>query len=153
MNPTGTAATVVAAVSTGLTAGVYLAFSVLVMPALADVPPAPAVAAMRRINELAQRPGFGLVFAAAAAGSGWVLVGPWLTGGDHRSWPTGGAILSLAAFVVTAVVNVPRNRRIAQLDGSSSTDVLTWQTISRQWRWGNHLRAGFATLGLVAFLL
>ena len=46
MNPTATAATVVAAVSTGLTAGVYLAFSVLVMPALADVPPAPAVAAM-----------------------------------------------------------------------------------------------------------
>lgn len=154
MDPaTTTAATAVAAVATGLTAGVYLAFAVLVMPAFAAAPPAAALATMQRINELAQRPVFGLVFGAAAVGSGWVLVSPWLAGADRTPWPTIGAALSLAAFVVTVGFNVPRNRRTADLDGSSPTDLRTWQALSVQWRRGNQIRAGCATLGLVAFLL
>lgn len=154
MNPASTTAvTAVAAVATGLTAGVYLAFSVLVMPALVAAPPRPALAAMQRINQLAQQPLFGLVFFAAAIGSGWVLAAPWLTGADRSPGPTVGAVLSLAAFAVTVVVNVPRNRRMAVLDASSPADLQTWPTIAGQWRWGNHLRAGCAALGLVAFLI
>jgi uncharacterized membrane protein len=136
-----------------LTAGVYVAFSVLVMPAFAAAPPAPALAAMQRINELARRPVFGLAFAAAAAGSGWVLAAQWLPGGDRQPWPTVGAALSLAAFGVTAVVNVPRNRRLAGLDPGGEADLATWEAVSVQWRRGNDLRAGCATLGLLAFLM
>ncbi|WP_395728923.1 anthrone oxygenase family protein [Nakamurella sp.] len=146
-------ATTLAAVATGLTAGVYLAFSVLVMPALAAAPPAPALAVMQRINLLAPRPVFGLVFAAAAIGSGWVLVAPWIAGQDRQPWPTVGAALSLTAFAVTAAANVPWNRRIANLDGSSPADLRSWQSISVRWRWANHLRGGCATLGLIAFLM
>lgn len=146
-------ATIVAAAGTGLTAGVYLAFSVLVMPALAAAPPAPALTAMQRINELAQRPVFGLVFAAAAIGSGWVLAGPWLGDADRQPGPTVGSVLSLAAFLVTVAVNVPRNRRLARLDPGAASDLATWQAISPAWRRGNDLRAGCATLGLVAFLI
>ena len=153
MSGPSAAATTAAAVATGLTAGVYLAFSVLVMPALAAAAPAPALAAMQRINELAQRPVFGSVFAAAAIGSVWVLAAPWLAGENRQPWPTLGAALSLAAFAVTVVVNVPRNRRMAQLDRSSSADLDAWVAISRPWRWGNHVRAGCATLGLLAFVI
>lgn len=146
-------ATIVAATGTGLTAGVYLAFSVLVMPALAAAPPASALTAMQRINELAQRPLFGLVFAAAAIGSSWVVLGPWLTDAGRQPWPSVGALLSLAAFLVTVVVNVPRNRRLARLGPGATADLVAWPAISRQWRWGNNVRAGCATLGLVAFMM
>ena len=146
-------ATTVAAVATGLTAGVYLAFSALVMPALAAGAPAPALAAMQRINHLAQRPVFGSVFTAAAIGSLWVLAAPWFTGANRQPWSTVGAALSLAAFAVTVVVNVPRNRRTAQLACSSSADLATWKAVSASWRWGNHVRAGCATLGLLAFVI
>lgn len=146
-------ATILAAAGTGLTAGVYLAFSVLVMPALAATSPASALTAMQRINEFAQRPVFGLVFAAAAIGSAWVLVAPWFAGYDRQPGPTVGAVLSLAAFGITAAVNVPRNRRLARLDPGSASDLAGWTTISRQWRRGNDLRAACATMGLLAFLI
>jgi uncharacterized membrane protein len=118
---TGTepAVTTVAAAGTGLTAGVYLAFAVMVMPALTHADPASALAAMQRINTLAQRSVFGLVFAAAAIGSAWVLAAPWFDAGDRQAWPTIGAVLSLTAFLITAGVNLPRNRRMTALDPGS----------------------------------
>lgn len=148
----GDAATVVAAVSTGLTAGVYLAFSVLVMPAL-PAAGAAAVAVMQRVNRLAERPVFGLVFAAAAIGSVWILVAPWFTGGGRSVSVTAGAALSFAAFVVTVTVNVPRNRRLAALDASVPADLAAWPRLARTWCRANHLRTGCATAGLLAFLL
>lgn len=152
---TGTepAVTTVAAAGTGLTAGVYLAFAVMVMPALTHADPASALAAMQRINTLAQRSVFGLVFAAAAIGSAWVLAAPWFDAGDRQAWPTIGAVLSLTAFLITAGVNLPRNRRMTALDPGSPADLGTWRTISGQWRKANTVRAGCATLGLVAFLM
>lgn len=147
------AVTVATAGATGLTAGVYLAFSLLVMPALPAAGAGPAMAVMQRINRLAERPGFGLVFGAAALGSAWILVAPWLTGTDRPMAPTAGAALSLAAFLVTVTVNVPRNRRLAALDSSVPAAQVTWSTIAGQWSRVNHLRAGCATLGLLAFLL
>lgn len=151
--PAGSVVAVVTAVATGLTAGVYLAFSVLVMPALPAAGPGPAVALMQRVNRLAEGPVFGLVFAAAAIGSAWILVVPWFTGGGRAAPVTAGAALSLAAFVITLAFNVPRNRRLATLDGSEPADVATWPRIARPWCRANHLRAGCATLGLLAFLL
>ncbi len=145
-------ATVLAGLTTGLVAGVYLAFSVMVMPALARTPPAPALAVMQRINALALRPVFMTVFIGAAATSVWVLLAQWLPGGARDGRATAGAVLSLISFGITAAVHVPRNLRIAALDGGSTVDLDIWHVISAQWRWGNHLRATCAALGLGAFL-
>lgn len=151
--PVGSVVTTVAAVATGLTAGVYLAFSVLVMPALPAAGTRPAVALMQRVNRLAERPVFGIVFAAAALGSAWILVAPWFTGDGRSAAATAGAALSFAAFVITMTVNVPRNRRLAAIDGSIPAELAGWPAIARPWCRANHLRAGCATLGLIAFLL
>lgn len=146
-------ATLAAAVGTGLTAGVYLAFSAMVMPAFAVAAPAAALRVMQRVNDLAERSVFTPVFLIAAAGSLWVLVAEWLPGGSRGAWPTAGAVLSLAASGVTAVVNVPRNRRVAALDPSSAADLAAWAVLAAQWSRGNHLRTLFASLGLAAFLV
>jgi uncharacterized membrane protein len=142
----------VAATFTGLTAGVYLAFSVMVMPALGRGSEGAAVTTMQRINDLAVRPMFMIVFFGAAVGSAWVLVGGWGADGGRGGAATAGAVLSLAAFAVTVAFHVPRNRRIARLDPGSSTDVPAWPALSAGWRRGNHLRTVCAGLGLVAFV-
>ena len=142
----------VAATATGLTAGVYLAFSTMVMPALARTPPNSALAMMQRINDLAVRPVFMIVFFGAAVGSALVLFTAWWPGGNRDAGATIAAVLSLASFVTTVAVNVPRNRRIAGLNPDSAADRGTWLALSRQWSRGNHVRAVCAGLALVAYL-
>jgi len=146
-------ATTMAALCTGLTAGVYLAFSTMMMPALAGTSPARALMIMRRINDLAERPVFLIVFLASAAGSVWLLVAGWLPEGDRDVRTTTAALLSLAAFAITVLFHVPRNRQTALLDGDSEADLLRWQALSGQWTRGNHLRAGCAGAALAAFLM
>lgn len=55
MTALGTALALVTATASGLTAGVFLGFSALVMPALRARPPAEAVAAMQAVNLVAPR--------------------------------------------------------------------------------------------------
>lgn len=146
-------ATTMAALCTGLTAGVYLAFSTMMMPALDGTSPARALMIMRRINDLAERPVFLIVFLASTAGSVWLLVAGWLPEGDRDVRTTAAALLSLAAFAITVLFHVPRNRQTALLDRDCEADLLRWQALSGQWTRGNHLRAGCAGAALAVFLL
>ena len=57
---------VLGVLGTGLMAGVFCAFSTLVMRGLAALPPAQGVAAMNAINVAAVRPAFMFVFAGSA---------------------------------------------------------------------------------------
>ena len=141
----------IAAVCTGLTAGVYLAFSAMVMPAFERGAPAGAVTIMQDINRYALRPPFMLPFGAGAAASAGLLIAT-LTGVDASGWHLLGAGLSLATFVSTAVYNVPLNNRIDALRPSTPTDLATWADLARRWVWGNHVRAVVATAALAAFV-
>jgi uncharacterized membrane protein len=144
--------TVVAGVGTGLSAGVYLAFSTMVMPALARTSPRSALRSMQRINDLAVGPVFMTIFFGAAIGSVWVLLAEWLPGGDRDDLSTIAALLSLAAFAITVGFHVPRNRRIAALNAGSAADLQAWSGISSSWARGNHLRGGCGALALFLFL-
>ncbi|MET0990571.1 MAG: anthrone oxygenase family protein [Glaciihabitans sp.] len=101
------------AIGAGAVGGVYLAFAVMVMPALGRLPARDATAAMQEINRRAERGAFIGVFLFAA------LVALALGIVAITALPDGaamlllvGAALSLASAVVTVVGNVPLNNRL-----------------------------------------
>lgn len=138
-------------VATGLSAGIYLAFSVLVMPTVRSAPAAQAVETMQEINKRALEPIFMMVFFGAALGSIAVLAIGWSTSLTVPALV--GAVLSLLAFVVTAVMNQPLNRQLDDLEPDTVQHTSDLAALLTRWTYANHLRAGMATLGFLAYTL
>ncbi|USX48555.1 DUF1772 domain-containing protein [Lentzea sp. HUAS12] len=130
--------TLIAVTATGLMAGVFFAFSVAVMPGLADLTPADARAAMRRINARIQNPVFLLLFLGTAVVCGIEV---------FQGRITGGLLYVLGCFVLTMVVNVPMNNRLER------TDDAYWPDYLRRWTLWNHVRAIACTASTVTLLL
>ncbi|MFE9246127.1 DUF1772 domain-containing protein [Nocardiopsis sp. NPDC006938] len=106
---------VLAAVLTGLFAGLFLSFSMAVMPGLARAGDRSMIDAMRGINTAILNPLFALVFVGAPV----VALGTtalYASSGPVRSlvWSGAALVLLLVAVVVTFVVNVPRNNALEQ---------------------------------------
>ncbi|SHF84804.1 anthrone oxygenase family protein [Streptoalloteichus hindustanus] len=104
---------IAATVSTGLVAGLFSAFSIAVMPGLGKVDDRGFVATMQSVNRVILNGWFlvafvgTLVFAAAAA-----LLN---LDSDRRPvllWVVAAFALSLATWIITAVVNVPLNNEL-----------------------------------------
>ena len=141
------ALTVVTAVGSGLNAGVFFAFSVFVMKALAELPPATGAAAMQSINVEAPTPWFmsalfgtALFSVALAAASLFRLDEPE---GVTRLIASA---LYLVAIVLTGTYHVPRNNALANLDPDDPATAAHWRTYAREWTSLNHVR----TLGPLA---
>ncbi|MER5672866.1 DUF1772 domain-containing protein [Pseudonocardia alni] len=126
----------------GLLGGVYLAFSVAVLPALRRRPAAEAVAVMRGVNRVIVNPVFGTLFAGTALLAGAVTVAGALGGQPLR---IAGGVAVLAGFAVTAAVNIPLNNALER-DGD-------WAAFAPRWGVANHLRGAFSALGVVLLLL
>ena len=132
-------------VGSGVIAGVFLAFSAVVMPALRRLPPAEAVRAMQAVNVSAVTPVFMTALFGTAALA--VVVGVWTV--THRAYPavgwivTGAATYLVAAVVVTIAANVPRNDRLAALDADNAGS--GWADFLAGWVPWNHVR----TIGCV----
>ncbi|HLR86955.1 MAG TPA: anthrone oxygenase family protein [Wenzhouxiangella sp.] len=123
-----------ASVISGLTGGVFYAFSTFVMRALEDQPAAAGIAAMQRINVTVLTPLFlGPFFAPAmllataaylARSAGHLLTFIWLT-------------LSLLLYIVgsigvTIFFNVPRNNKLASLAPDSDEAAAYWPIYIRE---------------------
>jgi uncharacterized membrane protein len=130
--------TLIAAAATGLMAGVFFAFSVAIMPGLADLPAERAREAMRRINVRIQNPVFLLVFLGTA-----VLCGIEVFQGRI----VGGLLYIAGSFLLTMFVNVPMNNRLER------TDDAYWPEYLRTWTIWNHVRAVACLVSMVILLL
>ncbi|KQY07432.1 hypothetical protein ASD37_15530 [Mycobacterium sp. Root135] len=151
-------ATAAAAVTSAVVGGIFYAFSTFVMSGLDSAEPVEAIAAMRGINAEAQANApflvmflgsavLALVVGVAAAfrlsqpGAGYVLAG---------------AVLALAAFVVTMAFNVPLNDRLDAVDsaGLSVADATReWRAYLGPWTAWNHVRTAAPLLGSVLMLV
>lgn len=118
--------TLITVAATGLMAGLFFAFSVAVMPGLADLPPEHARGAMRRINVRIQNPVFLLLFVGTVVLSAIEV---------FQGRVVGGLLYIVGCFVLTMVVNVPMNNRLEQ------TDDAYWPEYLRKWTIWNHVRA------------
>jgi uncharacterized membrane protein len=125
----------IATIGSGLLGGLYLAFSVAVMPALAQRPQAEATAVMQEVNRVIVNPVFGLLFAGTALACLLTAGSPLVVGGAAGGWRIAGGGVGLLGFVSTAAVNIPLNNRLDR-DG-----VLVWAQFLQQWVPWNHVRA------------
>ena len=128
------------AVGAGLVAGVFVAFSVAVMPALRRRPADAGVAVMQEVNRVIVGPVFLLLF----LGTGVLAVVAAVL--DLRDVP-GAALYVVGALGVTMAVNVPLNNR---LDAEGEP---VWERYLTRWTAWNHLRALAATAAAVLLAL
>jgi uncharacterized membrane protein len=144
--------TVIAALGCGLIAGVFYAFSVMVMRSLAQLPAQHGVAAMQAINVAALRPVFLWVFTGTAAVCAAVVVGSLVDWDDASTYLlVGGLLYLVGSFGLTAGYHVPRNEALDRVEPSSADAADPWSRYVREWTRWNHIR-GAAALVAAALL-
>lgn len=143
-------------VTTGLSAGLLAAFAYAVMPGLDRAGPVSAVPAMQRINVAILNPVFAVIFLGPLVFGALSIWAFWRS--DLRWWIVAAVVLIVVGLLITAIVNVPANDRLAAAGDVSGGEVAAvWADFTTQWvRW-NVIRAvatnaAFATLvaGLIA---
>ncbi len=127
----------------GLVGGVFFAFSTFVMKALGQLPAAQGIAAMQRINVVVMNPLFLGIFVATAILAGICVLAGFFPWGAPKSMLllAAGLLYALGSFGVTAAFNVPRNERLARLDGDSADAQAYWPVYMREWLFWNHVRS------------
>ncbi len=145
------ALTWILAVSSGLMAGTYLAFSGFIMRSLASLGTAQAIAAMNAINEKILGSSFmPIFFGSTLVAAGLSLAGLWHWGeaGADRAF-TGGLVYIVGMFVITAARNVPLNNALARVSGSGEEAARTWADYLRRWTRWNTLRTVASVVTLI----
>ncbi len=144
MDTVSTISLYAALVTTGLMAGIYLAFSIAVLPGIARTGDDTFVAAMRGMNAAILNPVFGLVFGGPLV-FGIVAVATRLPDGNGISSIGAALGLYLATLLITGGINVPLNNRLDSTEPPEAGRALFEKT----WvRW-NVVRTVVCTLSFV----
>lgn len=142
----------VAAVGTGLMAGLFFVFSVAVMRGFRQLTPEVGIAAMQSINRSILNPVFGVVFFGTAVFCTAVLlqgIGQWpASGGILRV--LGSAAYLAGGLAVTLFCNVPRNERLAALEKKDPEREAVWRSYLAEWTAWNHVRSAACLLAAAA---
>ena len=140
------------AISCGLLAGVYFAFSTFSMTAFSRIAPVHGVSAMNSINSTILESLFMRFFFGTTIVS-LVLIAFALF---RRSEPgatamlAGGLIYVAGMFLCTIFLNVPLNKALAAVDPASASAASVWENYLKNWTLWNHMR----TIGsAIAFAL
>ncbi|GAA4890455.1 anthrone oxygenase family protein [Actinomycetospora straminea] len=148
------AATLLAGLLSAMLAGLYLAFSLAIMPSLALLPDAVLVSVMATVNRVIVRPGFVVLFLGAPLVGVAALV-PALVAGTPLVLVLVGAVLQVASLAITIAVNIPLNTALdrADPDGSDAGEVVrVREAFERPWVRAHGVRTAVTTLGAVALL-
>jgi len=138
--------TLLAALGSGLIAGVFFAFSNFVMGALSTVRPAVGIAAMQQINIVV----INLVFMLAFIGTAFVCLGLSvysvisLQASGSPLLLVGSALYFFGTFLVTILFNVPLNNSLAVVDPENAKGAEVWNHYLRNWTMWNHVRTASA---------
>lgn len=132
--------TFLAALGSGLMAGLFFAFSCFVMTALGRLPGAQGAAAMQSINVAILNPLFLLVFLGTAV----LCVGLAGWGAWHGEWliAGGASLYLLCCMAVTMIWNVPLNESLAR-EGAQ-----VWSGYLVTWTAWNHVRTAGCTAAM-----
>lgn len=143
------ALTAAAATGAGLGAGVYLAFSTIVMPGLRTRPPAQAVGAMNAVNRAAPRdPVLMLVLFGTGVLCVAVLVVGIRDGGNPAAGlRIAGAVLYLVSVAILLGYHVPHNDRLRWVDPAAADAGESWSRFHTGWTGWNHARTLAAAAG------
>lgn len=146
-------ATVAASVATGCVGGAFYGFSTIVMPGLARLPAAQAVATMQAINVAAVRVPFMIAFMGTALLSIALGVRGIATLGepDALLLVVASALYLVGSFGVTIAANVPINNAVDRADATAPETAELWARLSARWTRLNHLRTVAALAAAAVF--
>ena len=143
-----------AAISVGLMAGVYFAFSAFVMQAL-DAAGRPAgMAAMQSINRIIVRSLFLPLFFASSLACLLLAVFGVMIWGSAGAWQMviGGVIYLVGMLAVTAFANVPLNNALEAVDAAGAEAEAMWRRYMQRWLPWNHVRTVSCTVSLILMI-
>jgi uncharacterized membrane protein len=138
--------TFIAVLGCGLMAGLFFAFSVSVMKALARLPSGAGIAAMQSINVAIINPVFLAAFFGTAAASVFLIIAALLRWRDPGAvyLLIGGALYLVGTFWVTVAFNVPKNKALARVAPTDPDGAPLWTDYLSMWTAWNHVRAAAA---------
>src|SRR5690349_12917437 len=121
--------TFVAALGSGLMAGLFFVFSVFMMTALARLGAPQGIAAMQSVNIAILNPIFLTVFMGTAVLSLVIAVAAiWNWSAAGSGWLLAGSLLYLVGILaVTMMFNVPLNDALAAADPASGEGAALWE--------------------------
>lgn len=144
---------VVAVLSAGLVAGVFLTFSDFIMRSLGRAEGVAGIEAMQVINREIYRSWFvALLMGLSVVSIGFVGLGLWIGGAVGGWMGLGGAAYVLGVMVVTGRANVPMNHRLDQGDKHRPETQAFWRHYLRRWTRWNHLRTVASVVSAGAYL-
>ena len=147
--------TLLAALGCGLMAGLFFAFSVAVMKALARLPSADGIAAMQSINVVIINPVFLAAFFGTATACALVIIASLLSGQEAGfAYLYVGCILYLVgSFLVTVVFNVPKNKELASVAPTNVDSTRLWANYLAKWTAWNHVRTAAALAATASLII
>lgn len=145
----------VAAVCTGLMAGLFFVVSVAVMPALDRLGHPSGMKAMQAINQDIQNALFLLVFLGTGVSGAVLAVSSiWTWDQPGAGYRLAGGLLALVGIVVlTIVYHVPRNNALDAVSADSAGAAAEWARYLREWVPWNHVRTVASTASMGTLLL
>ena len=146
---------VLAIVGSGLVAGIFYSFSVVVMRGLARLSKPEAIRAMQAINVVVINRWFFSVFMGTSGLSLGLLLAFSL---DFRGWSSivvilGAVIYIGGCFLVTGTRNVPRNDKLDKISSDDESSHHVWDTYLEEWTYYNHVRTLASLLAMLCFLI
>lgn len=143
-----------AALGSGLVAGLFFAFSVVVMRALRALPPPHGIAAMQSINVVVLNPWFFSAFFGTGAISVVLAVLALLrwNAPGARYLLAGGLLYFLGTILVTIAYNVPLNNRLAATGAHDPAAGDVWMRYLSTWTAWNHVRTGASLAASACFM-
>jgi uncharacterized membrane protein len=145
---------VVAALGSGLIAGVFFAFSSFVMPALARLPAAHGISAMQSINVVVLNRSFLGVFLGTAACSMVLALRATADSSASARLALAGSLFYLVGcVVVTRVGNIPYNDALMRVAPDTPQAAAVWERFVVRWSVCNHVRGVASFLACTLFIL
>ncbi len=146
--------TVIAAVAAAISAGAFFAFSNFVMRGLSTLPTAQGISAMQAINKYAPNPTFVVAIVGAGLFGVPVAVAEWdnLDTSEAR-FLLAAVLLSVASFVITMTLNVPRNTALDRHDPNTRAAEDYWQNYLTTWTRANTARCLTSSASVAAYAL
>lgn len=149
------ALTLLAALGSGLIAGLFFVFSAFMMTALARLGPSRGIAAMQSINVTILNPWFFAAFfgtAAACVVLAALALVEWQSPGS--AFLLAGSVLYLLCSIgVTLRFNVPLNDALAATQADSAEGAELWTRYLSVWTAWNHVRTVGSLLATASLML
>lgn len=147
--------TMLAALGSGIMAGLFFAFSSFIMTAFSKLPPEQGIAAMNSINVTILNATFGMAFFGTALLCivlGIASIVLWSQPGS--AWLLIGSLLYLIGVIaITVVFNVPLNDALQAISPASPEGTALWTRYFAEWVPWNHVRTFASTGSFIAFIL